>query len=86
MLTIKTIGFKHTSGRLKYGGGRLRASEVFRWAEIKLTGQLIKVEQNQTAGDITETALANLSSKQEDCRVYEGLVSMNMTERDPMTS
>ena len=59
----------NTSGRLECGGGRLRASSV-RWAEIKLTGQIIKVEQNQTAGYISETALANLSSKEGNCKVH----------------
>ena len=82
---MQSFGFENTLGRLECDGERLRAGGV-RWAEIKLTGQIIKVEQSQTAGDIMETALANLSSIQEDCSVHWGLLSMNMTERDLMTS
>ena len=36
----------------------------------QLTGQIIKIEQNLTAGNMTETDLADPSSEQDDCRVH----------------
>ena len=55
-------------------------------AERKLTGQIIIVEQNLTAGDMREYDLANPLSKQEDCRVHWILLSSSLTKWDLMSS